>query len=381
MVASFCMVITEKLNAVTRKNKYPVPPMNQLLNVFNHSSIFFKIDFCGEYKLLRIKEGDEHLTAFRTKYGSYESLVMPFGLTTAPASFQNHVKYIFYNILDIHVLIYLDNIMVFSKSEEEHVTDVSTVLSRLRANNVFANASRLMFHVSSVEYLGYIVSSEGLDMEKATVQPILNWAPPRNLKALQSFLGFSNFYLRFIKNHSKKINSLTSFLKKDSCFPSMRKLLVSDSGKYPIAFDSHKRIPEELNYEIHNKELLVIVWALKHWGAFLLSLSSPFEVLTNNSSLKSFISSKIGTFHQACWAEFLSEFHVSITYHPGFLATLPDALLRWVNFFSERGKDTISKIPMNLQKFIKQDEVQPSRFFAVKVECFSNFIESIQKKL
>ncbi|MBW0591775.1 hypothetical protein O181_131490 [Austropuccinia psidii MF-1] len=204
-----------KLSAVTRKNKYPVPPMNQLLNVFNDSSIFSKIDLRGAYDLLRIKEGDEHLTCFRTKYGSYEYLVMPFGLTNAPASFQNLVNDIFQDLLDVYAVVYLDDIMVFSKSEEEHVTHVSTVLSRLRANNLFAKASKFLFHVSSVEYLGYVVSSEGLNIDQAKVQQILNWPPPRNLKDLQSFLGFANFYHRFIKNYSKKISSLTSFLKKD----------------------------------------------------------------------------------------------------------------------------------------------------------------------
>ncbi|MBW0588799.1 hypothetical protein O181_128514, partial [Austropuccinia psidii MF-1] len=200
------------------KNKYPVPPMNQLLTVFNGSSIFSKIYLCGAYNLLRIKEGDEHLTCFRTKYGSYEYLVMPFGLTNAPASFQNLVNDILYDLLDIYVVVYLDDIMVFSKSEEEHVTHVSTVLSRLRANNLFAKSSNCLFHVTSVEYLGCVVSSEGLKMDQAKFQKILNWPPPRNLKALQSFLGFTNFNRRFIKNYSKKISSLTSFLKKDSRF-------------------------------------------------------------------------------------------------------------------------------------------------------------------
>ncbi|MBW0564936.1 hypothetical protein O181_104651 [Austropuccinia psidii MF-1] len=296
-----------KLNAVTRKNKYPVPPMNQLLTVFNGSSIFSKIDLHGAYNLLRIKEGDEHLTCFRTKYGSYEYLVMPFGLTNAPASFQNLVNDIFYDLLDIYVVVYLDDIMVFSKSEEEHVTHVSTVLSRLRANNLFAKASKCLFHVTSVEYLGYVVSSEGLKMDQAKFQQILNWPPPRNLKALQSFLGFANFYCCFIKNYSKKISSLTSFLKKDSCFPLNEEALrqfhqlkeaftiapilshfdpslptivetdasdyalgavlsqISDSGKHPISFDRCKSLPAELNYEIYDKELLGIVWALKRW--------------------------------------------------------------------------------------------------------------------
>ncbi|MBW0486110.1 hypothetical protein O181_025825 [Austropuccinia psidii MF-1] len=140
-----------KLNAVTRKNKYPVPPTNPLLNFFNGSSIFSKIDLCGAYNLLRIKEGDEHLTCFRTKYGSFEYLVMPFGLTNAPASFQNLVNDIFQDLIDVHVVVYLDDIMVLSQYEEEHVTHVSTVHSRLRANNLFAKASKCQFHVSSVE--------------------------------------------------------------------------------------------------------------------------------------------------------------------------------------------------------------------------------------
>ncbi|MBW0559184.1 hypothetical protein O181_098899 [Austropuccinia psidii MF-1] len=258
--------------------------------------------------------------------------------------------------------------MVFSKSEEEHVTNGSTVLSRLRANNLFAKASKCLFHVSSVEYLGYVVSSKVLKMDQAKVQQILNWPLPRNLKALQSFLGYSNFYHRFIKNYSKKISSLTSFLKKYSCFPLNDKALsqfhqlneafttapilshfnpslatiletnasncslgsvlsqVSDSGKHPIAFDIRKLIPAELNYEINDKELLGIVWALKR-------------------------------------------------------STLPDALSQKDNNYPERGEDFISKNPMNFQQLIKQDEVQPSRYFAVNVESFSNLIELIQEKL
>ncbi|MBW0499562.1 hypothetical protein O181_039277 [Austropuccinia psidii MF-1] len=269
-----------KLNAVISKNKYPVPPINQLLNVFNGSFIFSEIDLRGAYNLLKIKEGDEHLTTFDTKYGSLEYLVLPFGLTNAPSSFQNLVNDIIHDLLDVYGVIYLDDIMVFSKSEEEHFTHVSTVLTRLTANNLFAKASKCLFHVTSVEYLGSVVSSEDLKMDQAKFQQILNWAPPRNLKALQSFLGFANFYRHFIKNYLKKISSLTSFLKKDSCFPLNERPLsqlhqlkeafttapilfhfnpslptivetntsnyalgavliqVSDSGKHPIAFDS-----------------------------------------------------------------------------------------------------------------------------------------------
>ncbi|MBW0488515.1 hypothetical protein O181_028230 [Austropuccinia psidii MF-1] len=155
----------------------------------------------------------------------------------------------------------------------------------------------------------------------------------------------------------------------------------TESGKHPISFDSSKAIPAELNYETHEKELLGIVWALKRLRAFLLSLCSNFEVVTNHSSLQYFMSSKVLTLCQAHWAESLSAFHFSITYCPGCLATSPDALSRWENVYLERGEDIISKDPINFQKIIKKDEVQPSRFFAVNVECFSNSIESIQKKL
>ncbi|MBW0486821.1 hypothetical protein O181_026536 [Austropuccinia psidii MF-1] len=208
-----------KLNAFTRKNKYPVPPMNQILTVVYSSFIFSKIYLCGAYNLLRIKEGDEHLKCFRTNYESYEYLGIQFGITNAPASLQNLSNDAFYTLFDVYVVVYLDDIMGFSKYEEEHVTHVFTVLSKITGNSLFAKAFKCLFHVSSVECLGYIVSSEGLKMYQEKFQKNCNWPPPRNHKALQYFLGFTNFYHCFIKNYSKKISSLTSFLRKDSHFP------------------------------------------------------------------------------------------------------------------------------------------------------------------
>ncbi|MBW0487784.1 hypothetical protein O181_027499 [Austropuccinia psidii MF-1] len=397
--------------------------MKQLLTIFNSSTIFSKIDLRGAYNLLIIKEGDEHLTAFRTKYGSYEYLIMPFGLSNAPASFQNLVNDIFADFLDVLVVVYLYDIMVFSSSEEEHVKHVPSVLQRLRENNLFAKASKFLFHASSVEYLGYVVSSEGLNMDYSKVQKLLNWPQPRNIKALQSLIHFDNFYYCFIKNYSKKITSLTSLLKKDSPFifneeafsqfqilkeafttapilahlnPSLPTIVdtdasdyalgallsqVNDSGKHPIAFDSCKLLPAELNYEVHDKELLGIVWALKGWRAFLLSLSNTFEVLTYHSSLQYFMSSKFLTCCQACWAEFISEFHFTITYHPGMLDTLPDALSLWEDVYPERGVDFISKNPHNFHQAIKQEGIQESRFFSIKVEIFSDLVDKIQKEV
>ncbi|MBW0584832.1 hypothetical protein O181_124547 [Austropuccinia psidii MF-1] len=280
------------LNAVARKNKYPVPPMNQLLNVFNVSSIFSKIDFHGAYILLRIKEGDEHLTCFRTKHGSYEYLVIPFGLTNAAASFQNLVNDIFQDLLDVYAVFLL-------------------------------KASRWTKQTSSRFSIGCLQETSRL-LNPSLALPISTAASSRIIQRRTVHSPVS----------SRKIH----------VFPSMRKLSVSDSGIHPIAFNGRKPIPEELNYEINDKELLCIFWALKRWRAFLLSLSSPFEVLTDHSSLQYFMTSKLLTRRQAHWAEFLSKFHFSITYRPGRLATLPDALSRWDDVYPERGGISSARI-------------------------------------
>ncbi|MBW0552840.1 hypothetical protein O181_092555, partial [Austropuccinia psidii MF-1] len=156
---------------------------------------------------------------------------------------------------------------------------------------------------------------------------------------------------------------------------------VNDSGKHPIAFYSCKPLPAELNYEGHGKELFGIVWALDRLRAFLLSLSNSFEVLKDHSSLQYFMSSKVLTCTQAHWAEFLSEFHFAITYHPGRLAILPDSLSHRDNMYPERGVYFISKNPRNFHQVIKQDGIEESRFFSIKVEIFSYLVDKIQKEV
>ncbi|MBW0552166.1 hypothetical protein O181_091881, partial [Austropuccinia psidii MF-1] len=384
----FCLCVDYgKLNAVMRNNRYSVPPMNQLLTAFNGSTIFSKIYLGGAYNILRIKEGDEHKTALQTKFSRYEYFVMQFGFTNAPASFQNLVNDIFSDFLDIIAVVYLDDIMVFSSSEEEHVKHVASVLQKLRGNNLFSKASKCVFHASSVEYLGYVVSSDGLKMDSSKAQQILIWPQPKSIKALQSFLGFANFYCHFIKNNcshfpSQKYSpflfngealcqfkilkeafttspilshfnpSLPTIVETDASDYALGAVLsqVNESGKHPIDFDNSKLLPAELNYEIHDKELLGIVWALKRWRAFLLSLSKSSEALTARSSLQYFMSSKFLTHCQAHWAEFLSEFHFTITYCPGRLATLPDVLSHWDNVYRERGWTSLARI---LRIFIK----------------------------
>ncbi|MBW0518022.1 hypothetical protein O181_057737 [Austropuccinia psidii MF-1] len=328
-----------KLNSVTRKNRYPVPPMNQLLTVFNGSTIFFKIDLHGAYNLLQIKEGDEHLTAFRTKYGSYEYLVLPLGLTNGADSFQNLSNDSFANFLAIFVVVYLDDIMVFSSSEEEHIKHVASVLQRPRDNNLFAKASKCVFHASRMEYLGYVISSDGLKMD-------FSKEAHSQLQILKEAFPTAPIISHFNP-------SLPAIVETDASDYALVAVLiqVNDSGKNPVAFDSCKVLPAELNYEIHDKELFDIVWGLKHWRAFLLSLSNSFE------------------------------FHFTITYFPGRLATLPDCLSRWDNMYPERGVDFIRKNPQNFHQVIKKNGIQESRLFSIKVEIFSDLVDMTQKEV
>ncbi|MBW0577873.1 hypothetical protein O181_117588 [Austropuccinia psidii MF-1] len=201
--------------------------MNQLLTVFNGSSVFSKIDLHGAYNLLRIKQGDEHLTCFRTKYGIYEYLVMTFGLTNVPASFQNLVNDIFHDLCDIYVVVYLDGIMVFSKSEEEHVTHASTVLSRLRANKLFAKASKCLLHVCSVEYLGFVVSSEGLKMDQEKVRKFSIGHIQETSRLFNDSLALPTFNAVSSRITQRKLIDSQASSRKIPVFPSMRKLLDS----------------------------------------------------------------------------------------------------------------------------------------------------------
>ncbi|MBW0505333.1 hypothetical protein O181_045048 [Austropuccinia psidii MF-1] len=264
---------------------------------------------------------------------------MPFGLTNAPASFQNLLNDIISDLLDIFAVVYLDDIMVFSSYEEEHVKNLASVLKRLIKNTLFVEAS----------------NQSQILKESFTTSAILSHLNP----------------------------SLPVIVEIDASDYALGAILswVNDSGKHPIKFDSRKPLPAELNYEVHYKELLGIVWALKCWRAFLLSLSDPFKVFPDHSSLQYFMSFKALTCCKAHWAKFLSEFYFTITYFPGGLDTLPDALSLWDEVYTEKGVDSISNNPQNVYQVLKKDEIHESRFSSIKAEMFSDVVDKIQKEV
>lgn len=206
------------LNRVTIRNRYPLPLIPELIDRLLGAKVFTKLDIRQAYHRVRMAVGHEFKTAFKTRYGLFEYLVMPFGLTNAPAQFQAYMQYIFNDLLDISVVIYLDDILIFSKNLEEHQGVVKEVLRRLLRHGLYAKASKCQFHRTSVEFLGMIVSGKGLEMCPDKVQAIKEWPTPKTIKDVQAFLGFANFYRRFIWDYSKITVPLTILTQKNQLF-------------------------------------------------------------------------------------------------------------------------------------------------------------------
>jgi len=194
------------LNKITKKDCYPLPLISDLLDSPSRAKIYSKIDLWHAYHLVRIAPGNEWKTTFRMRYGSYEWLVMPFGLTNTPAAFQHFVNTIFADMLDVCIVMYLDDILIYSEDMESHQQHVQEVLCRLRLHGLFAKPEKCEFHLDSVEYLGYRLSPEGLTMSLDKIQTISDWPEPHKVKDIQSFLGFANFYRRFIFNYTPNDN-------------------------------------------------------------------------------------------------------------------------------------------------------------------------------
>jgi hypothetical protein len=204
------------LNKITKKDQYPLPLISNLLDALQKARTYTKIDLCHAYHLVHVTEGEEWKTAFCTRYGLFEWLVMPFGLSNAPTAFQRFMNNIFGNLLDVCVIVYLNDILIYSDDMSQHKKHVKEVLRRLWKHGLYANAGKCEFHRDSVEYLGYILTSDRLCMAKDKVQTILDRLEPRKVKDIQSFLGFANFYHRFIYSYSEITTPLAHLTQKNA---------------------------------------------------------------------------------------------------------------------------------------------------------------------
>lgn len=190
------------LNRITKKDKYPLPLIADLLDAPGRARIYTKLDLRHAYHLLRIAPGDEWKTAFCTRYGSYEFKVVPEGLSNAPAAFQRFLNTVFSDLLDVNVIVYLDDILIYSDDPADHEDHVREVLRRLRANGLYCKLPKCEFSVTTCEYLGYILSPDGFRMSPDKIDAVTDWPTPRKVKDVQSFLGFCNLYRRFIYAYS-----------------------------------------------------------------------------------------------------------------------------------------------------------------------------------
>ncbi|KAF8750905.1 hypothetical protein RHS01_09089 [Rhizoctonia solani] len=337
------------------------------------------------YNNVRIKEGDEWKTAFRTKYGLFEYLVMPFGLTNAPAAFQHFMNDLFADLIDVTVVIYLDDILIFSENPEDHPAHVREVLSRLMKNQLFCKLSKCHFHVTTVDYLGIVISPSGFSMDQKKVEAVTSWPQPRTVKQVQAFLGFVNYLRRFIPNFSSVAQPLHNLTKKETpwswgdleeaAFQEL-KVLVTQS---PVLIHSNPKLPyyletdasgvamgAEANYDTHDKELLAIIKALEEWRIFLEATDKPVQVFTDHWNLEYWMQARTFNRRHARWRIFLSDFNFEIHYRPGKQSGKPDAL--------SRRSDYVDAPP-------DPEVMLPSEVFVNTSEAELEIVTEIQEKL
>jgi hypothetical protein len=208
----------QKLNKVTIKNRYPLPRIDDLFDQLQGSQVFFKIDLYSGYHQLKIQEKDVQKMAFRTRYGHYEFLVMPFGLTNAPAAFMDMMNWIFRELVDWCVVVFIDDILIYLKNREEHEENLRTVLSILRKHQLFAKFKKCKFWLDNVAFLGHVVTKEGIVVDPGKVEVVVNWVRPSNAHEVQSFLGLAGYYRRFVEGFSRLAAPLTKLTRKNEKF-------------------------------------------------------------------------------------------------------------------------------------------------------------------
>jgi hypothetical protein len=360
-----------KLNAVTIKNRYPLPLMSELQDQIGQAEIFTKLDLDEAYHQVRMKEGEEWKTAFRTKEGHFEYTVMPFGLTNAPASFQTLINEALAECLGRFAAAYLDDIIIYSKNKDTHPEDVKKVLKALRKWNLKVKLAKCAFGVAETTFLGHIMSPGKIRMDPEKVSSITTWPTPKSVRDVQSFLGLANYYRRFIKDFAALARPLTQLTKKDQQFewtnkcedtfnilkekfttapvlqifdPEKRCIVETDASDYamgaclnqednqgrqhPVMYFSRQMQDAELNYDVHDKELLAIIETLRNWRVYLEGAKHQVEVITDHKNLTYFMTSKDLNRRQIRWAEELAYCRPKIVYRKGSENARADALSR-----------------------------------------------------
>nr|KYP61106.1 Retrotransposable element Tf2 [Cajanus cajan] len=352
------------INNITFKYRHPIPRLDDMLNELHGATIFSKIDLKSGYHQIRIKEGDEWKTAFKTKFGLYEWLVMPFGLTNAPSTFMRLMNHVLRECIGKFFVVYFDDILIYSMSQDDHIGHLREVLMILRENHLFANIEKCTFGVDHVVFLGFIVSKEGVRVDCEKIKAIQEWPKPKNVSEVRSFHGLASFYRRFFPNFSSIALPLNELVKKDVLFewtskhdqafqllkdqlknapilalPNFEKTfelecdasgvgigVVLLQGGHPIAYFSEKLKCVSLNYPTYDKELYALVRALQTWEHYL--VSKEFVIHSDHESLKYLRGQGKLNKRHAKWLEFLEQFPYIIKFKKGKSNIVADALSR-----------------------------------------------------
>ncbi|GKV38840.1 hypothetical protein SLEP1_g46705 [Rubroshorea leprosula] len=363
-----------RLNQVTIKNKYPLPRIDDLFDQLQKARVFSKIDLRLGYYQLKVKPEDVMKTAFRSRYGHYEFLVMPFGLTNAPAAFMDLMNRIFQLYLDKFVIVFIDDILIFSLDEESHKE-----------------------HLAIIGFLGHIVSKDGISVDPSKMEAVVKWERPTSVTEVRSFLGLAGYYRRFVEGYSNISGPLTQLTRKnqkfewiDKCersFQELKNRLVTapilaipdNGGNFVVYTDaSHKGLgcvlmqhgrviaygsrelkTHERNYPTHDLELAAIIFALKLWRHYL--YGEEFEVHTDHQSLKYLFSQKELNLRQRRWMEYLNDYRCKIVYQPRKGNVVVDAL-------SRKSTGTLASLMVMEWKLLEEFKNLNVRFLPPKVD-------------
>ena len=353
------------LNLLTIKDKYLIPLIDKLLDELFGAQFFSKLDLRAGYHQIRVHPPDIEKIAFRTHNGHYEFLVMPFGLTNAPTTFQSLMNELFRPFLRQFALVFFDDILIYSSTWENHLLHLNTVFQVLQLHKLFVKRSKCDFGKSQIEYLGHVVSQQGVSADPSKLHVIQDWPLPVSIKALRGFLGLTGYYRKFIPGYGRICGLLTCLTNKDAfhwnseatvAFNKLNEVMLSptvlalpDFSKTfvieidasntgigvvlqqdgrPIAFTSKALGPRSQAMLAYEREMLAIVHAIKKWQTYL--HGAHFLIRTDHHSLKYFLQNRAHTPFQQKWISKLLGFDYEIQYKQGTENQVADAL--WLNY-------------------------------------------------
>lgn len=404
-----------KLNEKTIDDKYPIPNIDEILDKLGRSMYFSTLDLAKGFHQVEIDESDVHKTAFSVEGGHYEFLRMPFGLKTAPATFQRLMNNILGDLLGKVCLVYLDDIIVFSTSLEEHINSLRLVFNRLMEANLKIQIDKCEFLRRETNFLGHVVNQNGVKPNPKKVECIVNYPIPRTQKQIKQFLGLSGYYRKFIQNYSMIARPMTRNLKKDAeikitdpeyvkSFNELKEKLISEplliypdfdktfvlntdasnfalgavlsQDGHPVCYASRTLNEHEVNYSTIEKELLAIVWAVKYFRPYI--FGRKFEIQTDHQPLQWLFNIKEPNSRLVRWRLKLEEFDYTIKYKKGLLNGNADALSRIVpeiNLIEESDTGIIPETssPINMHKNQIVIEIVSSGSLKIKtLKIFNN---------